>query len=82
MNNGQFCNIVIGNLTASNATGNATCNECIRLKLQAEAQSPYDDSPIVYSQSIYQSYTSSCSITGKPLTSSPPPMTFAATYVT
>lgn len=80
MNNGQYCNVVIGNLTASNATGSSLCNQCILLKLQGEAQSPYDDGPLVYSQSVYQSYTSSCGFTGKPLTASPPPQTLAATY--
>jgi len=81
MYNGQYCNVVIGNLTASNATGSAQCNQCVLLKLQAEAQSPYDDGPLVYSESLYQSYTSSCSFTGYPLTASPPPQTFAATCV-
>lgn len=77
MNNGQYCNVVIGNLTAANATGSALCNECVRLKLQSEAQSPYDDGPLVYSESLYQSYTSSCGISGKPLTTAPPTQTTA-----
>lgn len=85
---GQYCNIVLGN-EISNSTDNSTvsasngttpCNMCNLLRLRDTAQSPYGDGPLVYSESLYQSYTSSCggSFTNYPLTTSPPPPTPAS----
>lgn len=52
------------------ATGNVTnpCDMCFIRALQFEAGSPYYDGPLLAEQSIYESKTSSCGITGYPLT--------------
>ncbi|OTB02454.1 carbohydrate-binding module family 50 protein [Hypoxylon sp. CI-4A] len=41
---------------------------CIVERLRLLAGSPYSDGPIVASESLYESMTSSCSITGRPIT--------------
>ena len=45
------------------------CDMCFIKGLQLQAGSPYYDGPALASQSIYQSKTSSCKVTGYPLTS-------------
>ncbi|KAI9370920.1 hypothetical protein BJX61DRAFT_548661 [Aspergillus egyptiacus] len=67
---GQYCNIVLGNLTQN---GGDACHECLLLKLRYEAQYPYGSGPEVYS-SAYPSFTSSCGFTGYPMTTTPPPV--------
>ena len=74
MNDGEFCNLVLGNLTAAavnGSAGNADCNKCSLWKLRDTAQFQYGDGPLVYSKGVYQSYTSSCHFTGYPLTAKP-----------
>lgn len=83
---GQYCNIILG-YELGNSTDNSTtitstndtadCNLCNLYRLRDTAQSPYGDGPLVYSESLYQSFTSSCgdSFTGYPLTTSVPPPT-------
>ncbi|KAJ5598380.1 hypothetical protein N7537_008464 [Penicillium hordei] len=66
-NEGNYCNIVLGNLTKN---GGDDCNKCLLLKLRNEAQYPYGSGPGVYS-SAYPSYTSSCKFTGYPVTAKP-----------
>ncbi|RNJ56991.1 hypothetical protein D7B24_006514 [Verticillium nonalfalfae] len=44
------------------------CDSCIAARLRMRAGSPYFDGPIVASESLYQRYTSSCGVTGKPVT--------------
>ncbi|KAI0850293.1 carbohydrate-binding module family 50 protein [Daldinia vernicosa] len=46
------------------------CDLCIVERLRLRAGSPYFDGPIVASQSMYESMTSSCSIAGRPVTKS------------
>lgn len=43
------------------------CDLCMAERLRLRAGSPYFDGPIVASQSIYESMTASCSITGRPI---------------
>ncbi|KAJ6049510.1 hypothetical protein N7444_006226 [Penicillium canescens] len=73
LNEGEFCNTVLGNLTVtpSNSSAANACNECALFKLRDTAQFQYNDGPLVYSKGIYQSYTSSCLFTGYPLTVTP-----------
>jgi hypothetical protein len=47
-----------------------SCDLCFIKSLQLQAGSPYYDGPALASQSIYQSKTSSCNVTGYPLTTS------------
>lgn len=68
-----------------NSTGNAApanglygnisitdpCDMCLVKNLKFQAESPYYDGPDLLSSSIYQSKTSSCSVTGMDLTSTP-----------
>ncbi|KAH7305459.1 hypothetical protein B0I35DRAFT_381589 [Stachybotrys elegans] len=44
------------------------CDACLAARLRMRAGSPYFDDPVVASESLYQSLTSSCSITGRPVT--------------
>ncbi|KAL2841765.1 hypothetical protein BJX68DRAFT_270950 [Aspergillus pseudodeflectus] len=67
---GQYCNIVLGNITQH---GGDECNKCLLLKLRSEAQYPYGSGPDVYS-SVYPSFTSSCGFTGYPVTVTPTPV--------
>lgn len=46
----------------------SACDECIAARLRMRAGSPYFDGPVVASESLYESMTSSCGITGKPVT--------------
>jgi hypothetical protein len=52
------------------------CDLCFVKSLQYEAAGPYDDGPYLQEESIYQSMTSSCSITNLP------PSTWALPYAT
>ncbi|KAL8772227.1 MAG: hypothetical protein Q9203_001365 [Teloschistes exilis] len=58
-----------GNSTAPTAPVNQ-CDLCFIKNLQFRAGSPYYDGPLLIDSSVYQSKTSSCSITGYPLTTS------------
>lgn len=83
---GRFCNVVLGQLANanSNSSSNGTaseCNDCARDVLRNQADSPFSDGPLVYSQSIYQSYTSKCRYSGYPLTTTPGSRTLPFTYV-
>lgn len=74
MHDGEYCNIVLGNLTTgSSSAGNKGCNKCALFKLRDTASFEYGDGPLVYSKGIYQSYTLSCHFTGYPLTATPTP---------
>lgn len=55
--------------TGGNATGNITnpCDLCFIKNLQFQASSPYYNGPLLADQSIYESKTSSCKVTGMPL---------------
>lgn len=44
------------------------CDSCLLANLRFQAGSPYYDGPILQSRSVYQSKTSSCGVTGAPLT--------------
>ncbi|KAF1927817.1 carbohydrate-binding module family 50 protein [Didymella exigua CBS 183.55] len=44
------------------------CDPCLAARLRLRSGSPYFDDPVVASESIYQTLTSSCGITGKPAT--------------
>ncbi|KAJ5043210.1 LysM domain-containing protein [Bipolaris maydis] len=46
------------------------CDPCLAARLRVRSGSPYFDGPVVASESIYQTLTSSCGITGKPATTS------------
>lgn len=46
------------------------CDLCIAERLRLRAGSPYFDGPIVASQSMYESMTSSCNIMGRPIAQS------------
>lgn len=48
----------------------ADCDPCLAARLRLRSGSPYFDGPVVASESIYQTLTSSCGITGKPATTS------------
>ncbi|KAH6629732.1 LysM domain-containing protein [Boeremia exigua] len=48
----------------------ADCDPCLAARLRLRSGSPYFDDPVVASESIYQTLTSSCGITGKPATTS------------
>jgi hypothetical protein len=50
------------------ATEPSSCDECIAARLRMRAGSPYFDGPVVASESLYESMTSSCGITGHPVT--------------
>ncbi|KAL2259269.1 hypothetical protein VTK26DRAFT_7116 [Humicola hyalothermophila] len=50
------------------ATEPSSCDECLAARLRMRAGSPYFDGPVVASESLYESLTSSCGITGKPVT--------------
>ncbi|KAL4794873.1 hypothetical protein BDV19DRAFT_379199 [Aspergillus venezuelensis] len=68
---GQYCNLVLGNLTKNGAgSDKEECNECLLLKMRNTAQFPYGRGPKVYS-SIYPSFTSSCGFTEYPVTPIP-----------
>lgn len=58
------------NGTSSKSTSNTTnsCDLCAIKNLQYQAGSPYFDGPLLAEQSVYESKTSSCSVTGYPLT--------------
>jgi hypothetical protein len=45
-----------------------SCDLCLIKLLQFQAGSPYYNGPDLASQSLYQSKTSSCKVTGYPLT--------------
>lgn len=57
--NGQY-----GSITVTDP-----CNRCLIMNLQFQAGSPYYDGPDLWTSSLYQSKTSSCSVTDMPLTS-------------
>lgn len=68
----EYCNVVLGNLTASltdNSTTTVVCDDCYLRTLYNEALFEYGDGPLVRSESLFQSYTSQCSYTGYPLPS-------------
>ncbi|KAK4128906.1 carbohydrate-binding module family 50 protein [Parathielavia appendiculata] len=50
------------------ATEPGDCDACIATRLRMRAGSPYFDGPVVASESLYESMTLSCGITGKPVT--------------
>lgn len=52
------------------ATKPTECDPCLAARLRLRSGSPYFDDPVVASDSMYQSMTSSCGITGKPATTS------------
>lgn len=52
-----------GNLTVTDP-----CDTCLIKNLKFQAESPYYGGPDIYSSSLYQSKTSSCGVTGMPLT--------------
>jgi len=54
----------------SNAQSSGPCDMCFIKNLQKQAGSPYYYGPQLRSSSIYQSKTSSCRVTGYPLTTS------------
>ncbi|KUL81276.1 hypothetical protein ZTR_10505, partial [Talaromyces verruculosus] len=63
----DYCNVILGNLTASmtdNSTTTVVCDDCFLQTLYNEAVFEYGDGPLVRSQSLFQSYTSQCSYTG------------------
>ncbi|GKZ33625.1 hypothetical protein AbraIFM66950_003534 [Aspergillus brasiliensis] len=77
---GEYCNMVLGNLTASladNTTATVICDDCYLLSLYNEAIFEYGDGPLVRSSSLFQSYTSQCSYTGYTL----PPTTTTTSLV-
>ncbi|KAK0736847.1 LysM domain-containing protein [Apiosordaria backusii] len=47
-----------------------SCDSCLVEILRLKAGSPYFDGPVVASLSVYQSLTSSCRVTGRPLSTS------------
>lgn len=74
MNDGEYCNLVLGNLTTASgnsSAGDKSCNRCALFKLRDTASFQYGDGPLVFSKGIYQSYTSSCHFTGYPLSTTP-----------
>ncbi|KAL8857174.1 MAG: hypothetical protein Q9178_006229 [Gyalolechia marmorata] len=59
----------IGGMNATGSTNPTDpCDLCFVKSLQFRAGSPYYDGPALVEQSIYQSKTSSCRVTGYPLT--------------
>ncbi|KDN71454.1 putative LysM domain-containing protein [Colletotrichum sublineola] len=48
----------------------ADCDPCLAARVRLRSGSPYFDGPVVASESIYQSMTSSCGIAGKPASTS------------
>ncbi|EGX87923.1 muramidase, putative [Cordyceps militaris CM01] len=58
------------NALPEGATKPADCDPCLAARLHMRSGSPYFDGPVVASESLYQSMTSSCGITGKPATTS------------
>ncbi|TQV92641.1 Peptidoglycan-binding Lysin subgroup [Cordyceps javanica] len=58
------------NTLPEGATKPADCDPCLAARLRMRSGSPYFDGPVVASESLYQSMTSSCGITGKPATTS------------
>lgn len=52
-----------GNITVTDP-----CNICLIMNLKFQAESPYYAGPDIYSSSLYQSKTSSCGVSGMPLT--------------
>ncbi|EKG15791.1 Peptidoglycan-binding Lysin subgroup [Macrophomina phaseolina MS6] len=52
----------------SDTTQPSECDACFVKSLKLEAGSPYFDGPVIASLSLYESMTSSCSVTGQPLT--------------
>ncbi|KAJ5936334.1 hypothetical protein N7454_005632 [Penicillium verhagenii] len=67
MSGDDYCNIVLGNMTASlsdNSTDTVICDDCYLLTLYNEALFAYGDGPLVRSESVFQSYISQCSYTG------------------
>ena len=71
---GRYCNVVLGQaaMETNGTVGNATtaCDLCSVKMLQFAAGSPYYDGPVLQSKSVYESYTSSCSISNLPLSTS------------
>lgn len=67
---------MIGAASSSNDTD--PCDMCFIKSLKFQAESPYFDGPLLQEQSIYQSKTSSCRVTGYALTTSGLPY---STYV-
>lgn len=55
--------------TGGNATGTIAnpCDLCFIKNLQFQAGSPYFNGPLLADQSVYESKTSSCGVTGMPL---------------
>ena len=68
---GRYCNVVLGQAAAENngsiSDRNTSCDLCAIEVLQFAAGSPYYDGPELQSRSIYESYTSSCSVSNLPL---------------
>lgn len=61
----------IGNANSTGAAnGTDRCDLCFIKNLQFQAGSPYYDGPLLAEHSVYQSKTSSCGISGYPLTTS------------
>ncbi|KAJ1325254.1 peptidoglycan DL-endopeptidase LytF [Microdochium nivale] len=54
----------------SGATRPSNCDPCLAARLRMRSGSPFFDGPVVASESLYQTMTSSCGITGKPATTS------------
>ncbi|KAI1448974.1 carbohydrate-binding module family 50 protein [Annulohypoxylon stygium] len=87
---GRWCNVVTGAAAAiadpgespisftdivANGTDISPCDMCFVKGLRIQASVPYYDGPAIISQSIYESKTSSCSISGMPRTTSSLPAT-------
>lgn len=53
-----------------NAVRPSDCDACLADRLRVRAESPYFEGPVLASESVYQSLTSSCNIAGKPLSTS------------
>lgn len=56
----------ISNITEGDVRPDS-CDVCIAERLRLRAGSPYFDGPVVASESLYESMTSSCRITGRPV---------------
>ncbi|KAK0647930.1 LysM domain-containing protein [Lasiodiplodia hormozganensis] len=68
MDSGRYCNAVLGAAAASGGGGNSSaCDLCAVKALQFAAGSPYYDGSMLQAQSVYQQLTSSCGVTGLPL---------------
>lgn len=71
---GEYCNIVLSNgtsLATRKESRRGQCSMCDLFKLRNAAQSPFFDGPLIRSERLYESYTSSCGFRDHPLTVMP-----------